>query len=147
MKFTIEHLYMALAVLGALVIFYFILRKAARKNTNTHSLLSEYTHLHNKNNRELDKMDKKARKIVGEFMAWMHVDSPYNRRQRRLIKRHYVKFVMNWFNIPKKDRDVDKIIHYLVHLGPHNNHVVKQYLGYFLGLRLEEKHNESKTHN
>lgn len=73
-------------------------------------------------------VDKSATELVKQFMWYVKSEeSEYNRQQRRRINRHYIKFLYKWWEIPKKARDVQKIVSYLAQQD-RNNRVVHTYV-------------------
>lgn len=116
----------ALFAVAATIISVFLYRKSKRKKR--HKALSEKP-MPKIGDDVIDKtLDSEAGKLVKQFKAYIKSDeSPYNRTQRRRIKRHYRKFLWDWWEIPTRLRSIHYIAHYLAE-APRNKNVVGQYV-------------------
>lgn len=122
-----EYIYMAIGILVGITILYLMVRKNAKKGKNykQHRVNEDEGA---KVERAMAGIDKSATAIVEEFqIAIYHEDSPLNRRTRRMVRRHYIKFLYTWPNLPPGLQDTVKIIEYLSN-GPHNRNVVQGYI-------------------
>lgn len=67
------------------------------------------------------KMEQSATDLVKSFMFYFTYDpkvpskeqTSFNRQQRRRIKRHWKKFLLQWWEIPEEVRDIEAIVEYL----------------------------------
>lgn len=83
-----------------------------------------------------DDLQDSATKLIQEFLWYTVYDpdkkpeeqSPYNRQQRRRIKRHYEKFLWKWIDIPEEAQNVEMIVRYLVSTK-YETRVVRRYVG------------------
>ncbi len=83
--------------------------------------------------------EESATKIVKTFLWYMESpQSPYNRTQRRRIKRHWKKFLFAWPDLSKKQQDVNKIIEFLIKL-PINDNAVNRYKSAHVGFPTSKK--------
>lgn len=114
----------SMAVLVAGLIVYILIKKISSKG---HAIVNEPEIQLSPEEKTIRDFDKSAGDLIREFHGWMASESPLPRRQRRMIKRHYLKFLYAWVDFPAKKQDIEKIIRYLVS-GPHNRNVVQGYL-------------------
>lgn len=112
------------AILLALVfvLAYFIIRYKKRKSTESFNEVVK-----DLESKLVERLDESATDLVAKFKWYFQSDeSPYNRAQRRRIKRHYKKFLWAWPDLTKHQQNADYICHYLSQYN-RNKFLVRDY--------------------
>lgn len=139
-----ETLYIILALLGGIGIIALIIRRESKKTSVNFDGKRAYLDKEVIARAALEDISKKAQKAAKEFMAWIHSpDSPIPRRERRRVKRHFMKFLYAWPSIPPKHREVSKIVYYLAE-QPRNHYVVQGYISAMVGADSKARKEQEK---
>ena len=109
----------AILIIGITI---FLLNRKSKKSSDQEGSITE--------DKLLQSFDKSATQIVKEFHAYIFTpksfrnspyNSPYSRAERRIILRHYKKFIWEWPDLTRKQQSVDRICMHLMKNRPNRN--------------------------